>query len=45
MLKLSGISRRVQRRTSWMAEQVVCSFGLELWRGKQRGKERVSRKS
>lgn len=27
--RLSGISRRVHLRTSWTAEQAVCSFGLE----------------
>lgn len=28
--RLSGISRRVQRRTSWMLEQAACSLGFEL---------------
>lgn len=34
--RLSGISRRVHLRTSWTAEQAVCSFGLEPC-GEERG--------
>lgn len=31
VLKLSGISSRLQRRTSWISEQWVVSLGLEAW--------------
>lgn len=35
--RLSGISRRVHLRTSWMAEQAACSFGLEPCGGEHGG--------
>lgn len=36
VFKLSGISSRLQRRTSWISEQWVVSLGLEAWKTQRR---------